>query len=74
MSVLVFKIEVHHESKGGVSLDTEERSWSLLKLAEASGVLIELADVGSLPEEYEGQARSLGYDMARIGELLLASS
>jgi len=41
-------------------LDPEERSWSLLKLAEASGVLIELADVGSLPEEYAGQARSLG--------------
>ena len=51
----------------------EERSWSLLKLAEASGVLIELADVGLLPEEYEVQARSLGYDMARIGELLLAA-
>jgi hypothetical protein len=45
-----------------------------LEARRASGVLIELADVGSLPEEYEGQARSLGYDMARIGELLLASS
>jgi len=51
-------------------MDTDERTWSMSKLTEASGVLIELADVGLLPEGYEDQVRSFGYDLVRIAELI----
>lgn len=51
-------------------MEPDERTWSTSKLTEASGVLIELADVGLLPEEYEGQVRSFGYDLVRIAELI----
>jgi hypothetical protein len=53
-------------------LETDKRTWSTSKLAEASDVLIELADVGLLPEEYEEQVRSFGYDLVRIAELIAA--
>jgi hypothetical protein len=62
---------VHHE-KRRAALETDDRTWSTSKLAEASGVLIELADVGLLPEEYEEQVRSFGYDLVRIAELIAA--
>jgi hypothetical protein len=55
-------------------LDPDERTWSTSKLAEASGVLIELADVGLLSEEYEAQLRSFGHDLVRIAELIATSS
>ena len=51
-------------------MDADERTWSTSKLTEASGVLIELADVGFLPEEYEDQVRLFGYDLVRIAELI----
>ena len=44
----------------------------MAKLTEASGVLIELADVGLLPEEHEEQVRSFGYDLVRIVDLIAA--
>ena len=53
-------------------MDPDERTWSTSKLTEASGVLIELADVGLLPEEYEDRVRSFGYDLVRIAELITA--
>lgn len=53
-------------------MDADERTWSRSTLTEASGVLVELADVGLLPEEYEEQVRSFGYDLVRIAELLAA--
>ena len=53
-------------------METDERTWSTSKLAEASGVLIELADVGLLPEGYEEQVRLFGYDLVRIAELIAA--
>ena len=51
-------------------MDADELAWSTSKLAEASGVLIELADVGLLPEDYEEQVRTFGYDLLRIAELI----
>jgi hypothetical protein len=60
---------VHHEARGA-ALDADERAWSTSKLTEASEVLIELADVGLLPEDYEGQVRSFSYDLVRIAELI----
>ena len=51
-------------------MDPDERTWSTSKLTEASGVLIELADVGLLPEEYENRVRSFGYDLVRIAGLI----
>jgi hypothetical protein len=51
-------------------LDPDERTWSTSKLTEASGVLIELADVGLLPEDYQDQVRPFGYDLVRIAELI----
>ena len=51
-------------------MDADERTWSTSKLTEASGVLIELADVGLLPEEYEDRVRSFGYDLVRIAGLI----
>jgi hypothetical protein len=60
---------VHHEPRRA-ALDAGERIWSTSKLTEASGVLIEIADVGLLPDEYEDQVRSFGYDLVRIAELI----
>jgi hypothetical protein len=51
-------------------LEPAQRTWSTSKLNEASSVLIELADVGLLPEEYEEQVRSFGYDLVRVAELI----
>jgi hypothetical protein len=53
-------------------LEPDQRTWSTSLLNEASGVLIELADVGLLPEEYEEQVRSFGYDLVRIAKLIAA--
>jgi len=57
-------------SGGELALETDERTWSTARLAEASAVLIELADVGLLPEDYEEEVRSFGHDLARIAELI----
>jgi hypothetical protein len=60
---------VHHDTRRA-ALDPDERTWSTSKLTEASSVLIELADVGLLPADYEDQVRSFGYDLVRIAELI----
>ena len=51
-------------------MEPDEQAWSTSKLTEASGVLIELADVGLLPEGYEEQVRGFGYDLVRIAALI----
>jgi len=53
-------------------LEPDQRRWSTSTLSEASSVLIELADVGLLPEEYEDQVRSFGYDLVRVAGLIAA--
>jgi hypothetical protein len=64
MSVSRIKIEFTRAEEG--CLGCGRATWSTSKLTEASGVLIELADVGFLPEEYEDQVRLFGYDLVRI--------
>ena len=51
-----------------------DRRANLVDVQTGGGVRrsIELADVGLLPEEYEEQVRSFGYDLVRIAELIAA--
>ena len=51
-------------------MNADELAWSTSKLTEASGVLIELADVGLPPEDFEEQVRTFGYDLVRIADLI----